>query len=202
MNNIVLLSESDTINTPKLNLDELYKYKQQCDHNTLRSYNIVLQRIHKRIKTTSRQKNNEQFCWFVVPEVMIGVPKYDVGACIAYIIDQLKENGFSIKYTHPNLIFISWKNWVPDYVRNEIKKKTGNKIDGNGNILDNEILKNTDNNITIQDTNNFQVKGILKPNTLNVKKKEEKKYTSIDTYQPSGNTVYSNQFIQKIQDKV
>ena len=200
MNNIVLISDNDTINTPKINLDELYDYKKQCDQNTLRSYNIVLQRIHKRIKTTSRQKNNEQFCWFVVPEVMIGVPKYDVGACIAYIIDQLKENGFAIKYTHPNLIFISWKNWVPDYVRNEIKKKTGNKIDGNGNIVDNGSLDN--NSITIQDNNNLHVKGILKPNSINVKKKEEKQYTSIDSYQPSGNSVYSNQFIQKIQDKV
>ena len=200
MNNIVLISDNDSINTPKINLDELYDYKKQCDQNTLRSYNIVLQRIHKRIKTTSRQKNNEQFCWFVVPEVMIGVPKYDVGACIAYIIDQLKENGFAIKYTHPNLIFISWKNWVPDYVRNEIKKKTGNKIDGNGNIVDNGSLDN--NSITIQDNNNLHVKGILKPNSINVKKKEEKQYTSIDSYQPSGNTVYSNQFIQKIQDKV
>ena len=200
MNNIVLISDNDTINTPKINLDELYDYKKQCDQNTLRSYNIVLQRIHKRIKTTSRQKNNEQFCWFVVPEVMIGVPKYDVGACIAYIIDQLKENGFAIKYTHPNLIFISWKNWVPDYVRNEIKKKTGNKIDGNGNIVDNGSLDN--NSITIQDNNNLHVKGILKPNSINVKKKEEKQYTSIGSYQPSGNTVYSNQFIQKIQDKV
>ena len=200
MNNIVLISDNDTINTPKINLDELYDYKKQCDQNTLRSYNIVLQRIHKRIKTTSRQKNNEQFCWFVVPEVMIGVPKYDVGACIAYIIDQLKENGFAIKYTHPNLIFISWKNWVPDYVRNEIKKKTGNKIDGNGNIVDNGSLDN--NSITIQNNNNLHVKGILKPNSINVKKKEEKQYTSIDSYQPSGNTVYSSQFIQKIQDKV
>ena len=200
MNNIVLISDNDSINTPKINLDELYDYKKQCDQNTLRSYNIVLQRIHKRIKTTSRQKNNEQFCWFVVPEVMIGVPKYDVGACIAYIIDQLKENGFAIKYTHPNLIFISWKNWVPDYVRNEIKKKTGNKIDGNGNIVDNGSLEN--NSLTIDNNDSFQVKGILKPNSLNVKKKEEKQYTSIDSYQPSGNTVYSNQFIQKIQDKV
>ena len=126
MNNIVLLNEED-INTPKINLDELYEYKKQCDKNTLRSYNIVLQRIHTRIKTTSRQKNNNQFCWFIVPEVMIGVPKYDVSSCIAYIIDQLKNNGFMLKYTHPNLIFISWKYWVPDYVRNEIKKKLGQK---------------------------------------------------------------------------
>lgn len=203
MNNIVLLNEED-INTPKINLDELYEYKKQCDKNTLRSYNIVLQRIHTRIKTTSRQKNNNQFCWFIVPEVMIGVPKYDVSSCIAYIIDQLKNNGFMLKYTHPNLIFISWKYWVPDYVRNEIKKKTGTKIDGNGNIIK-EQTNNDDNdntNLTINGSSSTsQVKSILKSNTQ-VVKSNNKPYTSINSYKPSGNSVYSNQVLQKIQDKV
>jgi hypothetical protein len=200
MNNIVLLNE-EHVNTPKINLDELYDYKKQCDKNTLRSYNIVLQRIHTRIKMTSRQKNNEQFCWFVIPEVMIGVPKYDVASCIAYVIDQLKQNGFSIKYTHPNLIFISWKYWVPDYVRNEIKKKTGTKIDGNGNIIEDKNVG--DNPVGLQSSSSTShIKGILKPGTQVVKKEEEKKYTSINTYTPTGNSVYSNQLLQKLQNKV
>ena len=164
MNNIVLLNDDENANTPKLNLDELYEYKKQCDKNTLRSYNIVLQRIHTRIKTTSRQKNNDQFCWFVIPEVMIGVPKYDVSACIAYIIDQLKQNGFMLKYTHPNLIFISWKNWVPDYVRNEIKKQTGTKIDGNGNIIQDKNI--TDAFSSNDHSTTHQIKGILKPEDI------------------------------------
>lgn len=200
MNNIILLNEEHT-DTPKINLDELYEYKKQCDKNTLRSYNIVLQRIHTRIKMTSRQKNNEQFCWFVIPEVMIGVPKYDVASCIAYVIDQLKQNGFSIKYTHPNLIFISWKYWVPDYVRNEIKKQTGTKIDGNGNIIEDKKITN-DNMVHVEGSSTSHIKGILKPGTQVVKKENEKKYTSIDEYTPTGNTVYSNQIIQKIQNKV
>ena len=75
----------------KLNLDDLFQYKKKCDLNVLNSYNKVLERAHTRIKTTSRQKNNEQCCWFVVPEVMIGVPKYDVASCIAFVIDKLKE---------------------------------------------------------------------------------------------------------------
>ena len=57
--------------------------------------------------------------------MMIGVPKYDSDSCIAYVIDKLQENGFKIRYTHPNMLFISWQHWVPEYVRSEIKKKTG-----------------------------------------------------------------------------
>ena len=99
---------------------------------------------------------------------MIGVPKYDVSACIAYIIDQLKQNGFMIKYTHPNLIFISWKNWVPDYVRNEIKKQTGTKIDGNGNIIQDKTNSDT---LNLNDrSSTHEIKGILKPNTQVIKK--------------------------------
>ena len=74
------------------------------------------------------------FCCFVIPEFLLGTPRYDSGACIAYIIDKLKENGFSIKYTHPNLLFISWAHYIP-YVRSDYKKKTGITVDGFGNLL-------------------------------------------------------------------
>ena len=72
----------------KINIDELYEKKKKYDLNKLELYNKLLNRIHVRIKTVSRQKIDECFCWFVVPEIMIGVPKYDQGACIAYLIDK------------------------------------------------------------------------------------------------------------------
>ena len=113
----------------KINIDDLYEKKRQTDVNKLELFKKILNRIHVRIKTTSRQKIDEQFCWFVVPEVIIGVPKYDQGSCIAYLIDKLRENGFNVKYIHPNTLFISWLHWVPSYVRTELKKKTGIVVD-------------------------------------------------------------------------
>ena len=112
----------------KINLDDLYERKQQRDLNTLDTYNKILNRIHTRIKTVSRNQIHEQFCWYIVPEVMIGIPKFDHAACTAYLIEKLRDNGFVVRYTHPNLLFISWQHWVPGYVRNEIKKK--NRIIG------------------------------------------------------------------------
>jgi len=106
----------------KLNIDELYEKKRQYDLNKLALFNKILNRIHVRIKTVSRQRKDENFCWYVVPELIIGVPKYDQAACIAYLMDKLKENGFNIKYIHPNTLFISWIHWVPSYVRTELKK--------------------------------------------------------------------------------
>ena len=144
MNNIFTLDKLDDF-TEKLNIDELYESKRQHDLNQLNLYNKLLNRIHIKIKMTSRQKINNQFCVFPVPEVMLGVPKYDQGACIAYLIDKLKENGFNVRYVHPNTIWIAWNHWVPSYVRAEVKKKTGIIIDEYGNKVEDKedkLLKN------------------------------------------------------------
>ena len=61
---------------------------------------------------------------------MIGVPKYDQGACISYLMDKLYTNGFIVKYIHPNVILISWKHWIPSYVRSELKAWNPNSYDG------------------------------------------------------------------------
>ena len=119
-------------NVEKLNLDELYEKKQEQDKNKLFTYNKILTRIHEKIKLTSRQKCSQQFCWFVVPEIILGVANYDHAGCIAYLVDKLQENKFMVRYTHPNLLLISWLHYVPNYVRTEFKKKTGTAIDEYG----------------------------------------------------------------------
>ena len=185
----------DNINefSEKLNIDELYEKKRQHDLGKLEVFNKILNRIHVRIKTTSRQKLNEQFCWFVVPEVIIGVPKYDQGSCIAYLMDKLKENGFNIKYIHPNTFFISWIHWVPSYVRTEFKKKTGIVVNEYGVRVEQD------------DDNGEQIKDlVLKPKEtqpLGAIKQPKKDYTPIKSYKPIGNFVYDDELLSKIEDK-
>lgn len=188
----------------KLNLDDLYEKKRQFDLNKLELYNKILNRIHVRIKTTSRQKIDEQFCWFIVPEIIIGVPKYDQGSCIAYIIDKLKDNGFFVRYIHPNTLFISWKHWVPSYVRSELKKKTGIVIDEYGRKIS-EDETNGKNSITLsssdmaeRSTNDiaFKTKEQSKSST------NQKKFTPIRSYKPSGNLIYNDDLLTTLEDKL
>ena len=47
-------------------------------------------------------------------------------------MDRLNTNGFLTRYIHPNLLFISWNHWVPSYVREELKLKTGTEVDSFG----------------------------------------------------------------------
>ena len=200
MSNIFTLENVQDF-SEKISIDDLYEKKRQYDLNKLALFNKILNRIHVKIKTTSRQKMDEQFCWFVVPEMIIGVPRYDQGACIAYIIDKLKENGFNVRYIHPNTLFISWLHWVPSYVRTELKKKTGIVINEYGEKVGQEDENNEETmtvsfkgtnqpskkDFDLKDTNEFMLKGLTNANANEDKKQSKKNYKPIQTYQPSGN---------------
>jgi len=189
----------------KLNIDELYEKKRQYDLNKLSLFNKILNRIHVRIRTTSRQRLEEQFCWFVVPEIIIGVPKYDQASCIAYLLDKLQTNGFNVRYIHPNTLFISWMHWVPSYVRTELKKKTGIIVNEYGQkINDNTIGNSSDNrlennDIVSSDPNNLML-NLKDPNSQQIKQ-PKRNFTPINSYKPSGNLVYDDDLLIKIEDK-
>jgi len=181
-------------NSLKLNIDELYSKKQQQDLNILTNYNKILVRIHNKIKYVSKNLVNENCCWYVMPEVIIGIPLYDYRDCTAYVIEKLRENKFVVRYTHPNLLFISWKHWVPTYVRNEIKKKTGTVVDEFGNIVNTNLEENTIE--TKNDTNELlfsTTKQIKNTSTTNSNYKDTK------SYKPSGNLVYNNNLLEKLK---
>ena len=182
-------------NSLKLNIDELYSKKQQQDLNILTNYNKILVRIHNKIKFVSKNLVNENCCWYVMPEVIIGIPLYDYRDCTAYVIEKLRENKFVVRYTHPNLLFISWKHWVPTYVRNEIKKKTGTVIDEFGNIV-NPNLDESSVDERKTDTNELlfsTTKQIKNTSTTNSNYKDTK------SYKPSGNLVYNNNLLEKLK---
>jgi hypothetical protein len=171
----------------KIDIDELYEKKKNYDLNKLSIYKKMLARIHVRIKTTSRQRVDNQYCWYVVPEIIIGVPKYDHGACIAYLLEKLQENGFVSKYIHPNLLFISWKHWVPTYVRDEIKKRTGIDVNGDGNVVNKgDSYKEESNNPS--NPNSFIITS-KNGNSIDMNNKTSKpklSFKSTNSYSPMG----------------
>ncbi len=195
MNTIFTVDDPENYNE-KINLDDLYEKKKIHDISTIYNYNTILNRIHNKIKTTSRLQLKEQHCWFIIPEMMIGVPKFDVAACIAYVISKLQDNGFKVRYTHPNLLFISWSHWVPDYVRNEIKKKTGVIIDGYGNVLKNDTSENHDNKSEEHNPDVLLLKNSIKNKEKNNDTKE------INSYKPSGQLIYNNDILNSFTNNL
>jgi hypothetical protein len=197
--------EENRESVEKLNLDELYDQKKQEDLAKLYTFNRILTRVHDKIKVAARQKNSQQFCWFLVPEVLIGVPNYDKNACITYLISKLEENDFIVRYTHPNLLFISWKHYVPNYVRTEIKKKTGTIIDKFGNYVSeadtgesvvSDGTPGSDLNMMM-----YSKKGAAAA-TSAAAKKPAGDFKPIASYKPTGNLVYNNELFKKIEERM
>ena len=195
MATIFTLKEDDL--TEKINMDELYEKQQQENLETLKLYQKILGRVHVRIKNASRSRDNQQFCTFLVPEVIIGVPKYDNAACIAFLVDRLRTNGFAIKYTHPNLLFISWKDWVPSYVRAELKKRRGIIVDGTGEISGSDQAREVNASRSSgpdADPDSLILTGGSKPRP----KKEVRVFKDISSYVPSGNVAYNPSLLKKL----
>lgn len=181
----------------KISLDELYDRKREIEINRMNIYRRILGRIHNKIKLISRQKCETHF-FYLVPEFIFGIPKYNVNICISFIIEKLEENGFHVKYTHPNLLFISWGHYIPAYKREQIKKETGVSIDGFGNII-----KKNDKNKNITDLSDPKslLLNISKDtdNSKNSKDKNNEQYKDINKYKPSG--IYNMDLLQRIKDK-
>jgi len=190
MSNFLFSTDEESMG--KINIDDLFTKSQQRDQKQLSIFNKILNRIHNKIKGTTRSQKKETHVWFSVPEYIFGEPIYNQGDCIGHLVVKLEENGFHVQYMHPNTLFISWANWIPSYVRTEVKKQTGKVLDEKGNIIRDLKAEKEDEDMNSKLFND-------KNNTLQKNKKE---YTPLDQYKPTGNLVYNQEMFDKIDKKM
>ena len=110
-----------------INITQLHKINEEREKFKLKVYESVLKKCHERIKFVSKLPKSNSFCFYVVPNILYGVPLYDINSCIVYVVSALIKNGFYVAYTHPNLIYISWhnrQNSIEYKKQKEEKKKT------------------------------------------------------------------------------
>jgi len=93
-----------------INIDELNKERNDRMELKKNTYETILKQCHNRIKIVAKAHNNLACCFFIVPKYIYGLPIYDSYSCITYLVNALINNGFDVKYTHPNLLYISWLN--------------------------------------------------------------------------------------------
>ena len=203
----------------KINLDDLYERRKEDNLETVRTYNRILNKIHDRIKYVASQRNMDQIAWYIIPEVIIGVPKYDHAECVRYIMGKLIDNGFRAKYIHPNLVCVCWAHYVPNYVRSEIKKKTGIRVDEEGKRIVDEDDEDDDDDNELFNAKSFSTSAVggggggsggrrqsprvSKPSVrFNLKKNRSSEPNETSDYRPTGKMVYNSTVIETLQSRL
>jgi hypothetical protein len=104
---------------PRLEPRNLFEKRVARDASKLRAYNQVLSQIQNRIKVTAELTGNQHYLLYTVPPFILGLPAIDLQDCIVYVVHQLRTGGFEVKFTYPNLLYISWKHYEQEYMREQ-----------------------------------------------------------------------------------
>lgn len=214
-----LLYAKDDDTQRQVNIEELYEKEQKRNQKMLSTFNKILNRIHKRIQTVARSKHSDKHVFFNVPEFILGEPNYENTHCIAFLVTQLEENEFVVKYIHPNTLFISWNTFVPSFIRDQVKKKTGLVIDTKGQpiVTDEEaqLLKNNTRSNSGHGTGGHGTSGHGTNGTsgngtggtsghggTGENETGDGRYKSTEIYKPTGQFVYGSDLFDKIDKRI
>jgi hypothetical protein len=107
--------ETSGANTPRLEPKHLFEKRVARDNARLRAYNQLLGQIHSRIYHTSQISGTANYVIYTVPPFILGLPALDMQDCIVYLVHMLRTSGFEVRFTYPNLLYISWKHYERDY---------------------------------------------------------------------------------------
>ena len=91
-----------------IDISELHKKTREQREKKIKIYEEVLKKCHHRILLVSKLTPMNQWCFYLIPKVLFGMPLYNLAECVEYLVKMLSDNGFKVAYTHPNLLLITW----------------------------------------------------------------------------------------------
>lgn len=125
-----------------ININELFADKQQKEKHKEAIYDNVLKNCHNKIRRAVKLSPYNNFCFYIIPKFIYGIPLYNIDKCINYLVVHLTKNGFIINYTHPNLLLISWnkpkeisKPYDPLFNNNKSNIKSINDYKPSGSLI-------------------------------------------------------------------
>ena len=156
-----------------IDISELHKKTREQRDKKIKIYEEVLKKCHHRIKLVSKLTPMNQWCFYLIPKVLFGMPLYNLAECVEYLVRMLSDNGFKVAYTHPNLLLITW-------FEND---------SGQGGQYPNLVnIEKGINKSRPRITNNTSISN-------------NQNYRSIDSYKPSGNLVYNQNSFNLLEQR-
>ena len=109
----------------QIDMKKLYSTINQQTLKRMELYDSILKKCHSRILYNSGLRR--RYCFYQIPEFVIGTPLYDISELRNYVMNSLKTNGFELLYIEPNWLFIQWnvkgtKKLIQNTNVNQIKK--------------------------------------------------------------------------------
>jgi len=114
-----------------INIHKLNNIRDMRQIHKLEIFKLVLQKCYNKINTYSDK--GYSYCFYIVPEYIFGIPRYDTLHCANFLLKVLKKEGFIVKYTYPNLIFIIWEHIPSEITQNASLLQNNNKTEKNNN---------------------------------------------------------------------
>lgn len=156
-----------------IDISELHKKTREQRDKKIKIYEEVLKKCHHRIKLVSKLTPMNQWCFYLIPKVLFGMPLYNLAECVEYLVRMLSDNGFKVAYTHPNLLLITWF---------ENDSRQGGQYPNLVNME--KSVNRTRPRITNNSSSN-----------------SNQNYRSIDSYKPSGNLVYNQNSFNLLEQR-
>lgn len=107
------------VQIPRLSPQDLYSKRVKRDQARLRTYNQILEQIYTRVYSTSQMTGNANYIVYTVPPFVLGLPRIDMEDCIVYLVYMMRQHGYEVRFTYPNMLYISWKHHEKNYLLNQ-----------------------------------------------------------------------------------
>ena len=101
---------------PQLPANSLFDVRLKKDKARHIAYNQILEQALQKIAHSASQPNQPTFVYYTVPPFVLGLPSLDLQDCVVYIVHQLRTQGYEVRYTYPNLLWISWAHHERQYL--------------------------------------------------------------------------------------
>jgi hypothetical protein len=101
---------------PQLPASTLFDVRIKQDKARQTAYNKILEQALQKIAHCATAPNQPTFVYYNVPPFVLGLPGLDLKDCVVYVVYQLRQQGYEVRYTYPNLLWISWAHHERQYL--------------------------------------------------------------------------------------
>lgn len=101
---------------PQLSAASLFDVRLKKDQARHRAYNQILEQALQKIAHSASQPTQPTYVYYNVPPFVLGLPALDLKDCVVYIVHQLRAQGYEVRFTYPNLLWISWAHHEHKYL--------------------------------------------------------------------------------------